>query len=177
MSELAPAVFLDRDGTLMEDTGYPSRPEEVHVYPEAPAALLRLRDAGYRLVLITNQSGIGRGYFTRDDYERVHEELLRQLAPAVIDAAYYSPDVPGTPSLTRKPAPGLVLQAAFDLGLDLERSFFIGDKRIDVECAQQAGVRAVQVMTGYGEEQRDSSAEARVADMAAAADWILAQAR
>jgi D-glycero-D-manno-heptose 1,7-bisphosphate phosphatase len=177
MSGLRPAVFLDRDGTLMEDTDYPRRPEDVRLYPAARTALERLRAAGYLLVVITNQSGIGRGYFTVAEYEAVHAEFVRQLAPARIDAAYYAPEAPGTPSERRKPRPGMVLEAALEWGVDLQRSFLVGDKRDDVECARNAGVRAVQVLTGKGAAQRDERAEHVAEEIGAAAEWILRTAR
>lgn len=173
MSAARPAVFLDRDGTLMEDTGYPSRPEHVRVYPGASEALRRLREAGFFLVIVTNQSGIGRGYFTEADYERVQEEFRRQLAPAFVDASYFAPEAPDQPSERRKPKPGMVLEAAREHGLDLSRSFLVGDKRDDVECALAAGVRAVQVLTGKGREQRDPRAHHVAGEIGAAADWIL----
>jgi len=173
MTGLRPAVFLDRDGTLMEDADYPSRPEDVHVYPASREALRRLREAGYALVVVTNQSGIGRGYFTVEDYERVHAEFVRQLAPAWIDAAYFAPEAPDTPSERRKPKPGMLLEAARDLGLDLGRSFLIGDKRDDVECALAAGVTPVQVLTGKGSAQRDPRAAYVAEEIGAATEWIL----
>lgn len=173
MSALRPAVFLDRDGTLMEDTGYPSRPEDVRVFPAARDALLRLREAGFFLVVVTNQSGIGRGYFTVADYERVQEEFRRQLEPAAVDASYFAPEAPDQPSERRKPKPGMVLDAAREHGLDLGRSFLVGDKRDDVECALNAGVRVVQVLTGKGREQLDARAHHVAEEIGAAAGWIL----
>jgi D-glycero-D-manno-heptose 1,7-bisphosphate phosphatase len=161
----------------MEDTGYPSRPEDVHVYPGTSEALLRMREAGYLLVLVTNQAGIGRGYYTEADYERVQAELFRQIAPATLDGSYFAPDAPGMPSTRRKPAPGMVLEAAQDLQIDLGRSFLVGDKPLDVECALNAGVRPVQVRTGYGAQQPDSRAEYLAQDLADAAAWILRQTR
>lgn len=175
MSGLRRAVFLDRDGTLMEDTGYPSRPEDVHTYPGVGEALVRLREAGFLLIVVTNQSGIGRGYFTVEDYERVQGELLRQIAPATIDAAYFAPDEPGVPSARRKPAPGMLLDAAADHRIDLASSFLIGDKQLDVECALSAGVRPVQVLTGYGLKQWDERAEYHAQGMGEAAEWIVGQ--
>jgi D-glycero-D-manno-heptose 1,7-bisphosphate phosphatase len=173
MSAPRPAVFLDRDGTLMEDTGYPSRPEDVRVYPGAAEALLRFQQAGFALVIVTNQSGIGRGYFSVEDYERVHAELLRQLHPARIDAAYFAPEAPGEPSHRRKPEPGMVFEAARDLGLDLSRSFLVGDKPDDIGCAVAAGVRPVQVRTGKGSSQPDPRALHCAEAIGEAADWIL----
>ena len=158
---LSPAVFIDRDGTIMEDTDYCSHPEHVRIFPGALQALRRLKLQGFKLVIITNQSGIGRGLFTLDQYCAVESEVLRQLGNGVIDATYYCPDAPGQLSTCRKPAPGMVLQATEDLRIDVSRSFLIGDKEVDVECAHNAGVRAIRVRTGI---QRDTTGTK--------ADWI-----
>jgi D-glycero-D-manno-heptose 1,7-bisphosphate phosphatase len=146
-------VFFDRDGTLMEDTHYCNDPAKVKVYPGIPDALRQLKDAGYTTVIISNQSGIGRGWITAQQHEAVHQEFLRQIGSGLIDASYFCPDVPGMPSACRKPAPGMVLDAARELGLDLAQSWFIGDKIADVECGQRAGCRTILVLTGYGAEQ------------------------
>ena len=106
------AVFLDRDGTLIRDVDYCSNPKQVHVFENVPAALRRLKTKGYKLIIITNQSGIGRGFFTLDQYRAVEAEMLRQLGDNLIDATYFCPDTPQQPSQCRKPAPGMVLQAA-----------------------------------------------------------------
>src|SRR5262245_45444323 len=121
-----PAVFLDRDGTLMEEANYCSRPDQVRVIPGVPAALRALKAAGYRLVIITNQSGIGRGYYTLADYEAVHARLLELIGENLIDATYFCPEPPEAASQRRKPAPGMVLEAVRDYGLDRARSWFVG---------------------------------------------------
>jgi len=151
---MTPAVFFDRDGTLMEEVQYCSDPARVRVYPGAPEALRELRAAGFRAFAITNQSGIGRGLFTEAQYRAVHDEFLRQLGADLIDASYFCPDAPGTPSTRRKPEPGMVLEAAAQFGIDLENSFFIGDKAADIECGRRAGTRTILVLTGYGAGQR-----------------------
>lgn len=170
-----PAVFLDRDGTLMENVGYCHRAADVAVFPGVPAALARLREGGFRLVIVTNQSGIGRGYFPEADYHAVHAELLRQLGPGLIDADYFCPDKPETPSARRKPAPGMLLEAAADHSLDLARSYLVGDHAADIECARAGGLAgAALVMTGHGPTQTGLCRPAfTAADFAAAADWIL----
>jgi D-glycero-D-manno-heptose 1,7-bisphosphate phosphatase len=157
----SPAVFIDRDDTLMPDSGYCSDPNHVRIFPGVPEALRRLKSNGFRLIIITNQSGIGRGLFTLDQYRAVEAEVLRQLGVDLIDATYFCPHVPGQQSTHRKPAPGMVVQAALDHQIDLSRSFLIGDKEIDVECAHNAGVRAIRVRT---EIQRDIEATK--------ADWV-----
>ena len=149
-----PALFLDRDGTLMEEVHYCADPALVRVYPGAGEALRQARAAGFRTVLITNQSGIGRGLMTEAEYRAVQDEFLRQLGQGSLDAVYFCPDPPGVPSTRRKPAPGMALEAAAEYDLDLARSFFIGDKAADIECGRRAGTRTVLVLTGYGREQR-----------------------
>ncbi len=150
---LQPAIFLDRDGTLMEEVGYCADPAQVRVFPGVPVALERLRDAGYLLILITNQSGIGRGYFTEDAYRAVEAEFERQILPARLDAVYFCPD--STPSERRKPSPGMLQEAARDYEIDLSCSYMIGDKSSDIEAGQAAGCRTILVQTGYGREQTE----------------------
>ena len=101
-----PAVFVDRDGTIMEDADYCSDPKEVKIFPGVPESLRRLKSNGFKLIIITNQSGIGRGFFTIEQYRAVEAEVLRQLGNGLIDATYFCPDVPGQHSSCRKPAPG-----------------------------------------------------------------------
>lgn len=172
-SAKSPAVFVDRDGTIMEDCDYCSDPKQVHVFPTAPEALRRLKRAGYKIIVITNQSGIGRGFFTAEQYRAVHAELLRQLGDGLIDATYFCPDVPGKPSTCRKPAPGMVLQGAREHDVDLTRSFLIGDKEIDAECAHNAGIRGIRVRTGFDRATENSSADWVAEDLAAAVEIIL----
>jgi histidinol-phosphate phosphatase family protein len=148
-----PAVFFDRDGTLMEEGGYCADPRQVRVYPGVPAALRELKAAGFLTFIVTNQSGIGRGFFTEAQYQAVQAQLLAEIGPGLIDASYFCPDAPGVASSCRKPEPGMVLQAARDFAIDLPRSYFIGDKSADIECGRRAGARTILVMTGYGPQQ------------------------
>jgi D-glycero-D-manno-heptose 1,7-bisphosphate phosphatase len=141
------AVFLDRDGTLMEEAGYCANPSQVRVFPGVQQALQDLRAAGYLLILVTNQSGIGRGYFTEADYRAVQAEFERQILPARLDAVYFCPDAPWMPSQRRKPAPGMLLEAAQDHSIDLSRSCMIGDKSSDIECGRAAGCATILVQT------------------------------
>jgi histidinol-phosphate phosphatase family protein len=150
------AVFFDRDGTLMEEAHYCADPADVHVYPGVPEALRRLKAAGFLNIVITNQSGIGRGLITEEQYAAVQAEFLRQVGPGLIDAVYYCPDAPDVQSSRRKPAPGMVLEAAADFSVDLSESFFIGDKAADIECGRQAGTRTILVLTGYGAGERST---------------------
>ncbi|HEX3421121.1 MAG TPA: HAD family hydrolase [Candidatus Udaeobacter sp.] len=170
---LSPAVFFDRDGTIMEDTHYCSDPNDVRIFPGVPEALRRLKSRGFKVIIITNQSGIGRGLFTLDQYRAVEAEVLRQVGGDLIDAIYYCPDVPGQPSDCRKPAPGMVLKAERDHSIDLSRSFLIGDKEIDVGCAHNANVRAIRVQTGIQPDLAASNADWIADDVAEAVQVIL----
>jgi D-glycero-D-manno-heptose 1,7-bisphosphate phosphatase len=170
---LSRAVFVDRDGTLIHDADYCSDPKQVQPIDGVPGALRKLKDHGYKIIVITNQSGIGRGFFTVDQYRAVEAEVSRQIGPELIDATYFCPDVPGQPSKCRKPAPGMVQQAAREHRIDLSRSFLIGDKEIDAECAHNAGVRSIRVRTGFDKMTDGSSADWVAEDVPAAAEIIL----
>jgi D-glycero-D-manno-heptose 1,7-bisphosphate phosphatase len=167
------AIFLDRDGTIMRDADYCSRPDQVRVFDGTSVALRRLKKAGYKIIVITNQSGIGRGFFTEKDYRAVEKEVERQIGANLIDATYFCPDAPEQRSKCRKPAPGMVLQAAREHDVDLSRSFLIGDKEIDAECAHNAGVRAIRVRTGFDKMTDGSCAEWVAEDLPAATEIIL----
>jgi D-glycero-D-manno-heptose 1,7-bisphosphate phosphatase len=170
---LSAAVFIDRDGTIMEDTDYCSQPKDVRIFPGVLEALQLLKSQEFKLIIITNQSGIGRGLFTLDQYRAVESEVLRQLGNGLVDATYYCPDAPGKDSKCRKPAPGMVVKAARDHQIDVSRSFLIGDKEIDVECAHNAGVRAIRVRTGIQRDVTGSNAEWVADDVPAAVQIIL----
>jgi D-glycero-D-manno-heptose 1,7-bisphosphate phosphatase len=136
------AIFLDRDGTLMKDTGYCSNPGDVELLEGVRELLPELKTAGFKLVIVTNQSGIGRGYFAEEDFWAVQYELEKQLGPGVIDATYFCADTPQNASERRKPNPGMLLEAARELGIDLEQSYMVGDKASDAEAGIRAGVKA-----------------------------------
>jgi len=170
---LSRAVFIDRDGTIMEDTDYCSDPKDVRIFPGVVEALRRLKSRGFKVIIITNQSGIGRGLFSLDQYRVVESEVLRQLGADLIDATYYCPDPPGQNSKCRKPAPGMVVKATQDHRVELSRSFLIGDKESDVECAHNAGVRAIRVRTKIQRDMTGSNAEWVVDDIPAAVQLIL----
>jgi D-glycero-D-manno-heptose 1,7-bisphosphate phosphatase len=174
LNESWPAVFLDRDGTLMKDVGYCGDPKDVEVFPQAREALTRLKQHGYKLVIITNQSGIGRGYFGEKEYRSVEAEFFRQLGDCLIDASYFCPDLPTTNSIRRKPGPGLIFEAQREHRLDLRRSFLIGDKGSDIGCGRNAGVRTILVQTGYGKDETNAGADWIARDISQAADIILA---
>jgi D-glycero-D-manno-heptose 1,7-bisphosphate phosphatase len=171
---LSPAVFVDRDGTIMKDCDYCSDSKDVKIFPGVPEALRRLKARGFKLIVITNQSGIGRGLMTVEQYRAVETEVLRQL-DGLIEATYFCPDVPGQHSSCRKPAPGMILQAKGERGIDLSRSFFVGDKEIDVECGRNAGVRTIRVQTGFQQDTTGSTADWIAADLPAAAEIILTE--
>ena len=170
---MSPCAFFDRDGTLMEEVGFCSDPAEVRLIPGAREGLLRLRQAGFRIVVVTNQSGIGRGIFTEAHYRLVEHEFLRQIGPELIDATYYCPDAPDVTPSRRKPSPDMLLDAARDLGLDLTRSFMTGDRAGDIEAGHRAGCRSILVLTGYGTES--ATADYIAPTVVEACDWILSQ--
>ncbi len=153
------AVFLDRDGTLNEDPGYLGDPGKVKLFTGVGEALSILKNKlGFKLIVISNQSGVARGLISKEMVESVNErinELLSQFKVS-IDAFYYCPAHPDfnteEESRCRKPSPGMVLQAANDLQIDLSKSYFVGDTVSDIECGLSAGLTTVLVKTGYGEE-------------------------
>jgi len=175
------AVFLDRDGTLIVEKNYLHRPEEVEIFPGAGPALKRLIDAGFKLIIVTNQSGIGRGYYTIADAERVKDRVCSDLAPHGVkfEKVYISPEAPDQPSRGRKPSPQFLFDARDEFGLDLAASYMVGDKVIDLECGWNAGVKkSILVRTGYGAEVDRECPEklaraAIVNDLNGAADVIL----
>jgi D-glycero-D-manno-heptose 1,7-bisphosphate phosphatase len=180
---LGRAVFLDRDGVLIEDRHYLHRVEDVVFTPGGCAGLQRLAAAGFELFIVTNQSGVGRGYFTMADVEKVHAHLLAEFQRHgfSIRKIYVATEAPDQPSRGRKPSPRFLFAARDEFGLDLAKSFMVGDKLIDLECGWNAGLqKSILVRTGYGPEteRQHAAAITRAAvvdDLAAAADWILEQ--
>ena len=149
------AIFVDRDGTVSEEIGYMYHAGLYKPYPWTGPAIRRINENGMKSVLITNQSGVGRGYFDEASVEEVHAILQAELArhQAKLDGIYVCPHHPEANCQCRKPRPGMVLQAARDLDLDLTGSFVIGDKFVDVALAYAVGARAVLVLTGYGRDE------------------------
>jgi D-glycero-D-manno-heptose 1,7-bisphosphate phosphatase len=154
-----PAIFLDRDGVVIEDAHYLSSPDQARLVPGAADAIAALNRSGWPVVIVTNQSGVARGYFTPETVHAVHEHLSEQLAGygARIEAFYFCPHFPTaevaayrTECLCRKPKPGMLLRAAEELNLDLDRSWMVGDRASDLEAGAAAGARTVLVRTGYG---------------------------
>jgi D-glycero-D-manno-heptose 1,7-bisphosphate phosphatase len=179
--EMNRAVFMDRDGTLIVEKNYLHKVADVEVFPGAAAALKRLQDAGYRLIVVTNQAGVGRGYYTMKEVDEVNAHVATEFARAGVTFAKtcVAPEAPGQPSRGRKPSPQFLFDARDEFGLDLAQSYMIGDKLIDLECGWNAGVKkSLLVRTGYGAEleRAEPATLARAAvvdDVAAAADWIL----
>ena len=183
----SPAVFLDRDGTLIDDVGYLDRLDRIDVFPWTIDAIRSLNRAGLPVVVVTNQSGVARGYLTEALIDEVHRELDVRFGAggAHVDAYYYCPHHPdGTVAgytrrcECRKPERGLVERAARDLNLDPTRSFVVGDKWLDIGLARACGARGVLVRTGSGDVEMTRphgglAAEAIVDNLAAAVSWIL----
>lgn len=184
-----PAVFIDRDGTLTDEVGYVNHPARLRLLPRSAEAIRRLNEAGVPAVVVTNQAGIARGYFSEEVLHAVNAELVTQLARdgARLDGVYvcmHHPTEGATPyrrqCACRKPKPGLLLDAARDLDLDLRRSIMVGDKSSDLEVAPVVGARSVLVLTGYGrgewEYQRERfpvTPDHVATDLLDAVDWAL----
>lgn len=186
------AVFLDRDGTVTEEVGYLTDPGKLNMIPGAGAAIRKLNASGLKVILVTNQSGVARGYFPESLVHEAHARLERMLEAedARCDGIYYCPHHPtaGNSKYTmacdcRKPGTGLLDVAARDHGIDLTQSYVVGDKWSDVELAQRAGAKGVLVRTGFAPDDpgnvrpqhvRDPDFTAR--DLAQAADWIVKDA-
>ena len=183
----SPAVFFDRDKTLIEDPGYINDPELVRLHEDAAEAIVRFRRAGYRIVAVTNQSGVARGLITEEQLAAVHRRLQDLLAArgAPLDAVYACPYLDGPEatveayrrkSRLRKPEPGMLLQAAEDLRLDLRRSWSIGDRARDVEAGHRAGCRTVLVeREGPDPDGRSANPTHVVQSLLEAANMVLAQ--
>lgn len=144
------AIFLDRDGTIIVDVGYPSRAEQVELLPGVTGALRSLREKGYLIILVSNQSGVGRGYMTHEDVSSVHERLLSLLAESGVslDEAYYCLHAPEEECNCRKPSPAMVFDAAKKFDIDLSRSFMIGDREVDIETGRRAGCKTIHLKVG-----------------------------
>jgi D-glycero-D-manno-heptose 1,7-bisphosphate phosphatase len=178
-----PAVFLDRDGTLIEEKGYVHRVEDVSFLPGAVEAVRLLNGAGLKVVVVTNQAGVAWGYYSEEDVYKLHEYISQSLSEkgAFIDAWYFCPHHPegSVPQYRqvcqcRKPRPGLLCRAAKELNLDLRVSFMVGDKVSDLAAGSAAGCRSILVLTGYGlQEQRLANASVVVPDVLAAAQTVL----
>lgn len=185
------AVFLDRDGTLIEEAGYPNHLSMIRLFPYTVDAVRQLNLAGFKVIVLTNQAGIARGVVPEPFVAEAHAYLSQRFAAggAAVDAYYYCPHHPdgviaglNVECECRKPKPGMWLRAAADLGLDLSQSFSVGDRWRDVRPARAAGTRSVMVRTGYGRSEEHTpppgvTTDAIVDNLAAAVAWILASTR
>jgi D-glycero-D-manno-heptose 1,7-bisphosphate phosphatase len=185
-TSLRPAVFLDRDGTISEEVGYLNHASRFRIFPFVASAIRKLSEAGLAVVVVTNQSGVGRGYFPETLVQTVHDMMTEQLASqdARVDAIYYCPHVKADNCDCRKPNIGMLKLAAQEHALDLQRSFVVGDRYSDLKLAHNAGAKSVLVRSGYGagelewhaakwEIQPDHVAET----LTEATEWILRQPR
>ncbi|MDZ7361902.1 MAG: D-glycero-beta-D-manno-heptose 1,7-bisphosphate 7-phosphatase [candidate division KSB1 bacterium] len=186
------AVFLDRDGTINEEINYLSRPEQLRLLDGAAEAIRLLNQAGFKVVIVTNQAGVARGYFSEETVQEIHRALENLLGEngAHVDAVYYCPHHPDaghgvykTDCQCRKPRPGMLEKAAAELGLDLRQAFVIGDKISDLQAGRAVGCQNILVRTGYGlESEKQFSACDWQPDWIAdnlleAARWILQYAQ
>jgi D-glycero-D-manno-heptose 1,7-bisphosphate phosphatase len=179
--EMNRAVFLDRDGTMIVEKNYLHRPEDVEIFQATPIGLKKLCDAGFKLFIVSNQSGVGRGYFTLAEVEKVNRRLCAEFASDGIrfEKIYIAPEAPDQPSRGRKPSPQFLFDARDEFNLNLAESFMVGDKLIDLECGWNASVKkSILVRTGYGAEVERAAAgkfasALIVDDLNGAADWIL----
>lgn len=177
------AVFLDRDGTINEEVGYLSRLEDLKIYENAAEAIRLLKERGFLAIVITNQSGVARGFFPEEFIITVHNKINEYLKArgTMLDALYYCPHHPrhGNESYRkecscRKPQPGLLIEAARDFDIDLKRSYVVGDMLRDMDIARRVGAKAVMVKTGYGKNIVVTSKPDYIAeDLLEAAKWIV----
>ena len=170
-------VVLDRDGTIIEECSYLSDRDQIKLIPGAAAALRKLKEMGLGLTVITNQSGVGRGYFDEQRLREIHERLFQIIAleGVQLDGLYYCPHRPEDECLCRKPTITLMKKASEELRFDLHRSFVIGDKMSDIEMGRQAGAKTFLVRTGHGTQVaggQGPSPDYIVADLAEAAEMI-----
>ncbi len=182
------AVFLDRDGTVCEEVGYLSSVIQMQLIPRSGKAIRKLNERGFKIIIVTNQAGVARGFFPESILPALHAEMERLLREegAHIDGLFFCPHHP-TEGIApyriacdcRKPAPGLLLKAAIQFGVDLASSYMVGDHLSDVECGQRVGAQSILLLTGHGREQLERMAllpapPSHIADdLFEAAEWIL----
>ncbi len=175
------AIFLDRDGVIIEERNYIHKIEDVAIIPQSTKALKALQDNGFLLIVVTNQSGVGRGYFPIGDVHRVNDYIqdLFKKEGVCFKKFYISPEAPEQPSRGRKPSPAFLFDARDEFNIDLSKSYIVGDKLADLECGWNAGVKkAILVRTGYGKKtEQDNQDKLKSAivvdDIFEAAEWIL----
>lgn len=172
-----PAIFLDRDGTITEDVGYLHDPGKLKLLDKALQGVRKLYDMGYHIIIITNQPGIGIGYFSEEDFYRVNRVMLGHFSRAgiLVDKIYFCPHSKAESCDCRKPEQALIQRAMDEMNLDMAHSFFIGDKSSDMETGRQAGIKTILVKTGFRGEDREFPGEPdyRAEDLLDAAEWIV----
>jgi len=174
------AIFLDRDGVIINEKGYISSLEQVEIFPFAADCLTKLKNAGYILIVITNQSAVARGIVTKNELERIHSYLLQQLP---LDDIFYCPHYPMVPEQKpygikcscRKPETGLIDQAVAQYGIDLLESYMVGDRAADILTGQNAGIKTILLNSGYGLERMESLVypDFIFSDLQGFCDWLL----
>ncbi|MDZ7723943.1 MAG: HAD family hydrolase [candidate division KSB1 bacterium] len=171
------AVFFDRDDTIIENVPYNGDPARVNLLPGARRALQRCRDAGFLLFIVSNQSGVGRGYISKDQVHAVNREMIRQLGEHFFKDIYMCYDDPTVQQNgCRKPSPALIEQAAADYDIDLTRSFMVGDADSDIQAGQRAGCRTVRLVQAFSLSSSDSAPSSFTASsLIQTVDWILEQ--
>jgi D-glycero-D-manno-heptose 1,7-bisphosphate phosphatase len=184
LNQQKPAVFLDRDGTISEEVGYLNHLERFRMYPSAPAAIRKLNENHLPVFVVTNQSGVGRGYFPESLVRQTHDRMTQQLAAAGahLEGIYYCPHISADHCACRKPGPGMLQEISATHGVDLQSSFVVGDRYGDIQLAHAVAARSILVRTGYGEgellyhaPQWEFQPDFVAADLATAVDWILEQ--
>jgi len=191
MRDTAPAVFIDRDGTVIREVGYLCRPEQIEILPRVPEAIRRLRGNGYRVVLVTNQSAVARGMLKESELEEIHRLLRNELerVGAGLDGVYYCPHHPSegvAPYVIhcrcRKPNSGMIERAVRDLQLDLMHSYVVGDQETDMELARRSGIKGIWLRSGDADGASIAPAQKKIdcdfiaRDLWDAASWILERA-
>ncbi len=172
-----PAVFLDRDGTLIEEVNYLSRIEDLKLFPYTANAILLLKDRGFLVIVVTNQSGIGRGEYDENAMHSIHDQIQVELSGA-IDGFYFCPHLPDAGCKCRKPGTGMIDTACQDFGVEISKSWMVGDKEIDVGAGKNANVSTILVRTGYGDEHANRLSvrpDYIEADLHAAVNRIISQ--
>ncbi len=171
------AIFLDRDGTIAIDVPYCRRPEDLKLFPNTAKAIKLLNEHGYKVIVVTNQSGVARGYFNEETLDRIHQKMRRELAEegACLEGIYYCPHHPDDNCECRKPKPKMILQAAKEHDIDLEQSFMVGDTAMDIKAGQNAGCRTVLLSSNTAESEPEASPDYTAPDFYAAALWIINQ--
>ncbi len=168
----SPALFLDRDGTINHELDFLTNPDQIHLLPGVPSALRTAMALGFKLFIITNQSGIARGFLSENRLKEIHGALLHKLNEEhiTVDRIYYCPHHPDIGELPyrkdcdcRKPKTGMIKRAAQEFHLDLKKSFVIGDKMIDVQTGASAGIPSILVLTGYGKAELELCREEKIA--------------